>query len=101
MTRILGTSVRNGIKVRVVDHDLIMAVLNNHGTGDEILGRFLCKEWGDTWTAIDNSTGNAFVEIFKTRDWAMKWLTTQMDADTAHERDLRLYESRKAKGVVQ
>lgn len=101
MTRILRTVTRNGISVRIVDHELIMAILNNHGIGDEIPGRFLCKEWEDTWTAIDNSTRNAWVEIFKTRDWAMRWLTTQMDADTAHEKDLRLYESRKAKGVMQ
>lgn len=39
------------------------------------LGNFYCYESKhDVWSAIDNSTGDAFVEEFKTKQEAIEWL---------------------------
>lgn len=37
------------------------------------LGKFMHKD-GDKWIAIDNSTGDAWVETFNNEEEAVKWL---------------------------
>ena len=52
-------------------------------------GLFLVDGWYQ-WTAIDNSTGDAWTEDFKNREAAEKWLHKELEADKAHTLDEQL-----------
>lgn len=81
--------------IRVIQQDEAAAILNFHdrksqgkpvNTQDERLGRFLVQE-GDRWTAIDNTTGDAWTEDFAHRNIAEKWLNDDLETDEAHKLD--------------
>lgn len=79
----------------LVDMSVINAVLNtpfDKGLGRtpfKPYGRFLAKAEDGSWTAVDNSTGDAWTECFSHRDIAVRWLREDIDTDRAHELDDR------------
>lgn len=42
---------------------------------------------GDYWTAVDNSTGDAWTEDFASEGVAIRWLIGEIEMEEAHDRD--------------
>lgn len=87
MTEVVGMIHRNGRKVYLVDLGMIDAVLATYNLDISMEASFLC-ETKDRLIAVDNTTGNAWTEVFKTMDVALDWLTNDLlDAEDAHRLD--------------
>lgn len=57
-------------------------MLENHAKNiNTARGRFLCEE-AEGWTAVDNTTGDTWVEHFKNKESALKWLHPTECEDT-------------------
>jgi len=57
-----------------IDHESASKVIDLYNTKESPIGRFLIREEGGGYTAIDNSSSNAFTEHFDTRQKAVRWL---------------------------
>lgn len=44
-------------------------------------------ERGGFWTAVDNSTGDAWTETFDSEGVAIRWLIGEIETEEAHDRD--------------
>lgn len=66
-----------GLDYKIISREYANRILDSPGEKYEPYGKFLVEETIDgeaVWTAIDNSTGEAFTEEFKTRHAAVRWL---------------------------
>ncbi len=65
--------------IELVSRKFIYRLLDSTGEKYEPLGKFICLDidedgGGVVWTAVDNSTGEAFTEEFTKRGSATRWL---------------------------
>ena len=63
--------------IKKIDRDFIDRLINSIGAKYEPYGKYICGEDinGCTiWTAVDNSTGDAWTEEFGSRMMAVRWL---------------------------
>ena len=75
----------------IVTEEDIGRVIDHYGTASDIAGLFVAPT-DKGFVAVDNRTGNAWTEDFRTLEWAVRWLTDRcVDTEQAHERDDELY----------
>jgi len=57
------------MKIQIMDADAITEVIETR----QPPGLFLCRE-GRRWVAVDNSTGDAWTDDFRSKCQAIRWL---------------------------
>lgn len=77
--------------IQVITPPEIVKILNSEiNTGKyEPIGLFMAEEYDGSWTAVDNSGGNAWTENFRSKEIARRWLLDELDTETAYELDER------------